>query len=274
MQADLFVEEPPVEQLIQQGALFVCSHSGGKDSQAMYNLLRFLVPADQLVVVHAHLPGVEWDGVREHILATIDVPYYECQAGKTFLEMVEHRQMWPSAEYRQCTSDLKRGPLEKLIRRIARERQATQVINCMGMRAQESPARKKKPVWKHSARHSKKGRDWYEWLPIHDYLLHQVFTACGTSVAQWQERMARWQAGDTTGALAGWPCHWAYVAGMSRLSCCFCIMASEADLTRAAQLRPALLDTFIALEERIGHTFRMPGKTGADVSLKQYRPIA
>lgn len=30
---------------------------------------------------------------------------------RTYLEMVEQRGMFPSAQYRQCTSDLKRGPL-------------------------------------------------------------------------------------------------------------------------------------------------------------------
>ena len=35
--------------LIARGALFVINHSGGKDSQAMYLLLRGLVPAAQRV---------------------------------------------------------------------------------------------------------------------------------------------------------------------------------------------------------------------------------
>lgn len=37
---------------------------------------------------------------------------------RTYLEMVEHRGMFPSAQYRQCTSDLKRGPIEKYIRSL------------------------------------------------------------------------------------------------------------------------------------------------------------
>ena len=49
--------------------------------------------------------------------------------------------------------------------------------------------------------------------------------------------------------------HWAYAAGMSRLSCSFCILASRADLRRAARLRPGLYREYVAPERRIGHTF-------------------
>jgi 3'-phosphoadenosine 5'-phosphosulfate sulfotransferase (PAPS reductase)/FAD synthetase len=37
---------------------------------------------------------------------------------RTYLEMVEQRGMFPSPQYRQCTSDLKRGPIEKFIRSL------------------------------------------------------------------------------------------------------------------------------------------------------------
>jgi DNA sulfur modification protein DndC len=192
---------------------------------------------------------VEWDGVIEHIHHTTYSPYYECQAEKTFLQMVEGRGYWPTAQFRQCTSDLKRNPLEKLIRRISQEKRNKLIVNCMGMRAEESPKRKAKKAWKLSEKNSKAGREWYEWLPIHQWTEGQVFRYIKEN---------------------GQEPHWAYKAGMSRLSCCFCIMASDDDLRTAARLRPALFQTYIALEEKINHTFRMPDKPGADVSLKRY----
>jgi tRNA(Ile)-lysidine synthase TilS/MesJ len=74
----------------------VINHSGGKDSQAMFLKLRDLIPKQNLVVIHAHLPEVEWDGTIEHIKNTIGhAELHVVQAGKTFFEMVEHRQMWP-----------------------------------------------------------------------------------------------------------------------------------------------------------------------------------
>ena len=43
-----------IDQLIDDGAIFYISHSGGKDSQAMYNHLRKRIPHDQIEVVHSH----------------------------------------------------------------------------------------------------------------------------------------------------------------------------------------------------------------------------
>lgn len=73
------------------------------------------------------------------------------------------------------------------------------------------------------------------WLPIHDWTERQV----------WQRIHA-----------SGVPYHPAYDAGMSRLSCSLCVLASRADLVRAAQLRPDLAAEYAALEVEIGHRFR------------------
>ena len=59
-------------ELRDAGALFVVSHSGGKDSQAMFLKIRELVPEDQILVVYAEL-GDEtvWPATKAHIAATI-----------------------------------------------------------------------------------------------------------------------------------------------------------------------------------------------------------
>ena len=103
----------------------------------------------------------------------------------------------------------------------------------MGMRAQESPARARKAPWRRNDRMSVAGREVFDWLPIFELSTEEVF------------RVIR-DAGQAP--------HWAYAAGMSRLSCSFCILASRADLRRAAELRPALYRRYAALEARIGHT--------------------
>ena len=51
--------------------------------------------------------------LKSFIKDTIDHEFFVVQAGKTFFDMVEHRQMFPSPKNRQCTSDLKRGPIAK-----------------------------------------------------------------------------------------------------------------------------------------------------------------
>lgn len=227
-----------ITQLIKRGALFICNHSAGKDSQAMFLLLRDIVPPDQLVVIHAHLPDVEWEGSEEHIRQTIGTtPLHIVRAMKTLLDMVRNRGMFPSPKYRQCTSDLKRGPIEKMIRRLSKATGRNIIVNCMGLRAEESANRSKKATFKFNAGNSKAGREWYDWLPIHSLKTWQVFAAIDE---------------------AGQQPHWVYAQGMSRKSCCFCIMASEGDLRTAARLVPELYRTYVGLERLTGQSMLMP----------------
>lgn len=229
-----------IQNLIGRGALFVVNHSGGKDSQAMLIALREVIPAEQLLVIHADLPEVDWPGIAEHIQATAgDLPIITCRATKTFFQMVERRGMFPSPQQRQCTSDLKRGPIEREIRRYLASHPQFRglVVNCMGLRAAESGPRALLATFKRSTRNSVAGREWYEWLPIHELSTAEVFSAI---------------------ARAGQQPHWAYAAGMSRLSCCFCIMGNRADTQTAARLNPELYRRYVETERRIGKTFRMP----------------
>ena len=234
-----------VRELVASGAIFVCNHSGGKDSQSMYHFLRRHVPDAQIRVAHAVLPEVEWDGVEEHVRAT--TPHHElytCRSRRTLLQMIEERGMFPSPKNRQCTSDLKRGPLEKTIRHMGHKL----IVNCMGMRAQESSSRSKLATLKFSERNSKAGREWHEWLPIHAWQVEEVFSMI---------------------ALVGQKPHWAYAKGMTRLSCCFCIMASRADLTTAATLNPALYKRYVELERSTGQVMLMPSKAHGRLTLEQ-----
>lgn len=249
-----------VLELIGAGALFVVNHSGGKDSQAMYLELRELVPADQLVIVHADLGEVEWGGAVEHIKATTaGESLHVCRSRRTLLQMIEERGMFPSPQQRQCTSDLKRGPIERTIRAIARERKASGIdswgliVNCMGMRAQESSGRAKLQSFKFNEGNSKAGREWWDWLPIHDWTLDQVL---------WRIQSAGQQP------------HAIYAAGMSRFSCCFCIMSSERDLRTAAQLNPALYRRYVELEKKTGQVMLMPSKTKGRRTLEEVTGIA
>ena len=246
---DTYTLPDHIRTLVDRGALFVINHSAGKDSQAMTILLRQHIPAEQLVVVHADLGDVEWEGNRTHILDTIgSLELITCRnPNKGLLDMVEQRGMWPSVGQRQCTSDLKRGPIETAIRRHLAAHPEFQglVVSCMGIRAAESPARSKQRDFRFSPRNSKAGREWYEWLPIFGLTTEQVF-----------EMIER----------AHQEPHWAYRAGMSRLSCVFCIMASKSDLRTAARLNPELYQRYVELERRIGHTLSMSGQTLEEVT--------
>ena len=248
---------------IDAGALVALNTSGGKDSQAMTILLSRLVPRDQLLAVHAPLGEVEWPDTIEHIERTLPpgVPLILARtaSGKTLLERIEERGRFPDSKRRFCTSDTKRGPIERELRRYlkAHPRFAGRIVNAMGMRADESPARSKRTPWKRNDRNSRAGRQWFDWLPIHGLSADDVFRVI---------------------AEAGQAPHWAYAAGMSRLSCSFCILASRADLRRAAELRPGLYREYVHLERRIGHTLSptlkpLPEVTGIPAPHPTAKPV-
>ncbi len=239
-----------IHDLIANGALFVANHSGGKDSDAMLIRLTQIVPADQLIVVHASLGRLEWPQALEHAEAAAcryALHFMVARAGKTLFDMVERRfetrpsvPSWPSSQHRQCTSDLKRGPIEREVRHYAKANGFKTIVNCLGLRAEESPARSKKQVFRFNERPSNSVLTWFEWLPIHDYSTDRVF---GTIEAD------------------GWHPHYAYALGNERLSCVFCIMGSRNDLKNGAQHHPELLAEYDALEKRTGytmHTNRIP----------------
>ncbi len=81
---------------------------------------------------------------------------------KTYLEMVCARGKFPSAHFRQCTSDLKRDPIHKFIRQLPHP----VLINCVGMRPQESAQRARQEPWSQDEVLSKAGRTVFDWLPI------------------------------------------------------------------------------------------------------------
>ena len=55
-------------------------------------------------------------------------------------------------------------------------------------------------------------------------------------------------------------------SGKTLLSCSFCILASRADLRRAAELRPDLYRAYAELERRIGHTLSPTGRPLPEVT--------
>ena len=246
---------PECRELVQRGALVAVNHSGGKDSQCMTILLSRIVPREQLVIVHAPLGEVEWSGTLTLIQNTIpaDVPLIlaRTSSGKSLLQRIEERGRFPDSRRRFCTSDTKRTPIERELRRylIAHPRFRELVINAMGMRASESPARAKLSPWRRNDRNSRAGREWFDWLPIHHLETADVF------------RVIR-EAGQSP--------HWIYAQGVSRCSCSFCILASRSDLRRAAELRLGLYKKYVDLERRIGHTLSpsrvpLPELTGIPV---------
>ena len=234
--------------------------SGGKDSQAM--LARLVEAAtdagvrDRIVTVFCDLgDDDEWPGTRElaaghaaHYSLRHEVVRREVQledgsrVPQGLSEHIEARGKWPSATTRYCTSDLKRAPVHRLLTRLAAEARATgvtgrvRILNVMGLRAEESPARAHLPAFSHDERASNQTvREVDTWLPVHDWTEAEVWARIKTEGTRY---------------------HPVYDAGMPRLSCRFCVLASKSALIRAAQLDPAGARKRADMETRMGHDFK------------------
>ena len=248
-----------VEKLRDRGALFVVSHSGGKDSQAMYLALRKVVPQDQILVIYAKLEGdVVWKENWEHIKNTVE-PGTRCLLSKavhrdgsqaTFWTLLDMRKRFPGEATRWCTSDLKTGPINRDVRRaIKKEGLSKLVVMCLGLRAEESKRRAseaKTPTLALDKNNSKAGREWYRYCPIKSWDARQVF-------AEIEE--------------AGQEPHWVYKAGCRRCSCCFCLYLQPRDMLASAKLRPAVFERYVAEEKRLGFTLKR------DAGLEEYAGI-
>lgn len=223
----------------------VINSSGGKDSQAMLDYVVELADEqgvrDRLLVAHADLGRVEWEGTKE--LAQRQAKHYGlrfevvARPQGDLLDHIEQRGMFPSPSARYCTSDHKRGQISKLHTKLWREGDGShiRILNCMGMRAQESPARAKLVELSNDKRNTNGRRTVDVWLPIHDWTVEQVW-----------ERIRE----------SGVEHHRAYDLGMPRLSCVFCIFAPKSALLLAGKHNRDLLDAYVEVEKKIGHTFK------------------
>jgi DNA sulfur modification protein DndC len=231
----------------QQRIALVINVSGGKDSTRMLGFIRFRFPQIPTYCVMADtgfehvrpVPALEWSrqiaerfGMELHVVRN---------PNKTYLEMVRARGKFPSAQFRQCTSDLKRGPIQKFIRQLPHP----VVINCMGMRAQESAQRARQQPWSKDESLSKAGRIVYNWLPIFSETTEQVLQW------HWKHKL---------------PLHPVYVPEyhrdgtvggyLRRFSCRVCIFASDHDIRMIHEHDREAFDLVSELEEQSGFTMK------------------
>ena len=267
-----------MQSVLDAGATLAVSVSGGKDSDAM---LRYLVNTHstknwtgELFSLFCDLGRIEWPGVSKHlhrVCAELNVPLTKLYPKRSMIDEWQHRHetilskqqkkpFWSSSAARYCTKHEKTQPADKLLR-------GHQFVVCaIGLRAEESSARAKKPryqvrndiasVWYKTPQSCKsaeekerwaeqayqtwlnngrKGRFALSWHPIHDWSLAEVWQQNGTSCEDVERRSALYRLGELKQALQGFPCHWAYVSSNSRLSCALCVLASSHDILNGAQ---------------------------------------
>lgn len=255
------------------------------------------------------LGRIEWGGVTTHLkrlCAKLDVPLVKLFPKRSMIDEWQHRYetilskqeakpFWSSSSARYCTDREKTQTSNKFFRgssitekpfwsssasRFCTKHDKTQpsdkhlrqhnfVVCAIGIRAEESSGRAKKPryqvrddiaaTWYKTPKTCKtaeekeawakqafqkwldsgrKGRFALTWHPVLHWTLEQIWQYNGTSSEEVDRRRALYLSGKIRQAIAGFPCHWAYISGNSRLSCAMCVMASAADIFNGAKLNP------------------------------------
>jgi len=229
--------------------VLVVNISGGKDSTEMLRQLVYRYPSLPIYAIYAdtgfeHVKPVSAEAWCAQQCVDLGVPFYVVRnPNKTYLQMVERRRMFPSPSNRQCTSDLKRDPIQKWIRQnsqAGRFLHGKVIINCTGIRAQESAARAKQRPLKREARLCAAGRVVWNWMPIFRRTLVEV--------------LDNLEAADL-------PLHPVYSyrgngGYLRRFSCRVCIFSTDADLCAIHEHDLEAFNLVADLEVRIGFTMR------------------
>ena len=290
----------PIEAMLEAGAALCVSTSSGKDSQAMTRLLSAMRREAQgwsgpIINLHADLGRSEWSESLPHaqrVADECDIPLVVVRRERgDLIDRIEERLVtfaskginpFPSAKQRFCTSELKRNPLTKYMRRFSL------VVSAIGLRREESRRRERKPVCQIDRELTSKKllnlsveealcvrkpteRLAVIWHPIIDFRLADVWEACGTSEREIAIRRALYREGRREEALAGAKVHPAYIRGARRVSCALCILADVATLKTGARHNPELLARYVEIERRSGKTFQ-PGRALATLDLSEPSP--
>jgi 3'-phosphoadenosine 5'-phosphosulfate sulfotransferase (PAPS reductase)/FAD synthetase len=213
----------------------IINFSGGKDSCAMLAYLCETYPDIKKHVVFAdtgweHTDAEAW---CRSIVERFGLPLHVVRnKNKTLLTMAEKRGKFPGMQQRQCTSDLKRDPIATWVRGNVKDKT---VINCMGIRSQESAGRAKAKKLKRNRRETNTVRTVWDWLPIKDWTETEVF-------AYLEAR--------------GIPLHPVY-GHLRRFSCRVCIFMQEHELRAVKQHDPEAIRIISEIERKIN--FHMTG---------------
>lgn len=262
--------------------------SGGKDSDATLTevwawIHRHNIPPDSLYVISADLKRNEWPFALPHINQfTRDLtgkePIIVSRPQGDVLQMWEDRYHklqdegrttvapFSSSSARYCTSGAKRAQIQKAIIKLFPRDYV--VINALGIRADESAARRKKKTLTCLTRSPTAptlNRHVYNWLPIHSWSLADVWHSLGWSLDELRllqkDVRNRVTPGDYDAlatVCAEWGYRWnpAYALGNTRQSCSLCVMASRHDLRNGIQWNPDHFRDIADLERRSGFSFQ------------------
>jgi 3'-phosphoadenosine 5'-phosphosulfate sulfotransferase (PAPS reductase)/FAD synthetase len=268
-QLALFDGDVPAEINLHDYDLIIINSSAGKDSMCclrhvyllaikqgyplnrivvQYNSLgdRVVWPATGLIGPNAE-PLVKAFGFRPgtKVLAAYQAAHYGLRFVVTrnpkpgdLLDHIADHGRFPDGGRRFCTSAEKRGPGKALItaehRELGIQGRPARILYAFGFRADESSGRAKKA----------------QKFTRPELFLREGADANGVRVVDEWSPIFRWSDEEVWADIkaSGVPYHWAYDAGMNRLSCSFCVLAGGDDLILAAALRPDVALQYLAVE--------------------------
>lgn len=273
-QLDLFAigsTAPDAVELVAQQDFVILNLSGGKDGWRAAVKARDAAGEagveDRLWTVHASLGPMEWPsctvgGVyypsvgelaaeQSRLLGVpperhLELRRHRDEAPYDLLTFIAERGDWPwLGPARFCTGDWKTklifGAFSEPVRQFKKVHgRPARMLNTLGIRADESSERRKRPALRRTTDNSHRIVD--EWLPAHE--------ESTDFVKEWTDS-------------EGWPHHWAYDSapgagdwlGSSRCSCSACVFGNHRDLLLAVARRPRLAALYAEVEYRRGVPF-------------------
>jgi 3'-phosphoadenosine 5'-phosphosulfate sulfotransferase (PAPS reductase)/FAD synthetase len=227
-----------VERMLAADAVCAIGVSGGKDSQActvaVIDYLNEIGHRGPRILVHADLGRVEWNDslpVCEELAAHygLELMVVRRPSGDmmdrwqsrwranlqryTDLSCVKLILPWSTPSMRFCTSELK---VDVITRALKARYPEHDIVNVAGIRRQESATRSKMPIAapQKKLERIRKKRTGLTWNAIIEWKIEDVFASIDQAGLRLHEAYTRYQ--------------------VSRVSCAFCIMSCQADLSASA----------------------------------------
>lgn len=224
---------PTITEQLRAGAVVGIGVSGGKDSSAMAHALTEYLDTvghgGPRVLVHSDLGLIEWrdslpmcEQLAQRLGLKLIVVHKDMiarwkQRQRNNIHRYEQLQCvklvmpWSSAQWRFCTGENKVVPI---CSELACRFPGQVILSASGIRRDESDQRKKALVSKEQPKLTKKKlhTSGFDWHPIIEWSLEDVF-------AYHQAKAIPW--------------HPAYTLGCTRVSCTYCVLGSQRNLTVA-----------------------------------------